>query len=223
MSIFDSGDRIEEGASQQPSLLRYLFWGMGHLVLASAVACLVFSIAARLICDPYNRIYLGVLGFSLSLGTSNGLRSYIIRSSFSRSVITGFLTFVFTAFILFMLVEDGMGALTRGMQKTTMGHMREIATAIENLRESDGTFPTLSSIEALEEVSGAELPEMDGWSYPFLFRSDGNRYVIISPGQCGSFETGFQERYEKRQTTSYGADIKFENGTFIQYPEGTQD
>ena len=66
----------------------------------------------------------------------------------------------------------------------------------------------------------AQPPKQDGWGEFFLYGSDtpGNNYAVKSKGRnkqaAGSVNCG--------TTTDFNDDIIYSNGTFIQWPEGTQ-
>jgi hypothetical protein len=47
-------------------------------------------------------------------------------------------------------------------------------------------------------------------------------YVVISAGKDGALDQQELEAYYQGPTNSFNNDIVFSNGSFIQYPEGTQ-
>jgi type IV pilus assembly protein PilA len=105
-------------------------------------------------------------------------------------------------------IPNLLNAVQRGKQKRSGG----IYTS------ASATLST-SSFSNLSPTYIAQAPKIDGWGTFFRYGSDapGNNYVIASYGRdriatgilCGT-------------TTNFNDDIYYSNGTFIQWPEGTQ-
>jgi type II secretion system protein G len=133
-------------------------------------------------------------------------------------------------------IPNLLNAVQRGKQKRTMSDMRALATAIESYAVDNNVYPsatacatglytttsvtlTTSSFSNLSPTYIAQAPKRDGWGTFLAYGSDdkGNNYVIASGGRdktivssvCGT-------------TTNFNNDIYYANGTFIQWPEGTQ-
>ena len=133
-------------------------------------------------------------------------------------------------------IPNLLNAVQRGKQKRTMSDMRALATAIEAYAVDNNVYPAASCNPGLYTTTSvvlatnsftnltptyiAQPPKVDGWGSFFSYGSDtnGNNYVIASPGRdktppvapfCGT-------------TTNFNDDIYYSNGTFIQWPEGTQ-
>ena len=132
-------------------------------------------------------------------------------------------------------IPNLLNAVQRGKQKRTMSDMRALATAIEAYAVDNNNYPaaacsgglytTLSVTLATNSFSNlsptyiAQAPKIDGWGEFLEYGSDapGNNYAIASGGRnkviiaalCGT-------------TTNFNDDIYYSNGTFIQWPEGTQ-
>ena len=133
-------------------------------------------------------------------------------------------------------IPNLLNAVQRGKQKRTMSDMRALATAIEAYAVDNNSYPaatscatgiytttsvnlTTASFSNLSPTYIAQAPKIDGWGTFLAFGSDapGNNYVIASGGRnktivaaiCGT-------------TTNFNDDIYYSNGTFIQWPEGTQ-
>jgi len=133
-------------------------------------------------------------------------------------------------------IPNLLNAVQRGKQKRSMSDMRALATAIEAYAVDNNAYPaattcaggiwtttqvalTTSSFSNLSPTYIAQAPKIDGWGSFFRYGSDapGNNYVIASYGRdktntsigCGT-------------TTNFNDDIYYSNGTFIQWPEGTQ-
>jgi type II secretion system protein G len=134
-------------------------------------------------------------------------------------------------------IPNLLSAVQRGKQKRTMADMRTLATAIEayavdnnnyvagtcapGLFTDTGTATNDTSFAALTPTYIAASPKKDGWGTPYLYLSPApqfDRYNIRSYGRdktltaivnCGT-------------TTDFNEDILYSNGTFLQWPEGTQ-
>ncbi len=127
-------------------------------------------------------------------------------------------------------IPNLLTAMQRSKQKRTMADIRSIATAWEaratdvNQYTAAGaiTFPgtdmaigTLATI--LQSTYIKQLPQKDAWGTEFDTQATTNDYSIESYGKNGSSEAD-----NGGATTSFNSDIVFQNGTFVQYPEGVQ-
>ena len=132
-------------------------------------------------------------------------------------------------------IPNLLNAVQRGKQKRTMSDMRALATAVEAYAVDNNLYPLAScaaglmtsgdtvvdivSFQSLTPTYIATPPRVDGWGR-FLFYGNGNSgnaYLIRSAGRDGgtaSLTCG--------TTTDFNDDIAYSNGTFIQWPEGTQ-
>jgi general secretion pathway protein G len=127
-------------------------------------------------------------------------------------------------------VPNLLNAIDRGKQKRTMADIRSAATAIESYSIDNNIYPgptdgwvTAKGIEtALEPIYIRTLPEKDGWGHDLLFLSDGERYVIVSPGKDGNLDRDYSDGTGPGATANFNADIVFANGQFVAWPEGTQ-
>jgi hypothetical protein len=93
------------------------------------------------------------------------------------------------------------------------------ATCATGLFTTAGTALTTGSFTRLTPTYIAQPPRQDGWGEFMLYGSDaaGNNYNILSKGRdktVGTLNCG--------TTTDFNDDIVYSNGTFIQWPEGTQ-
>jgi len=132
-------------------------------------------------------------------------------------------------------IPNLLNAVQRGKQKRSMSDMRSLATAIEAYAVDNNIYPpaacagglyttvgsavTTGSFTRLTPTYIAQPPRQDGWGEFLLFGSDapGNNYNIQSKGRdktAGAINCG--------TTTDFNDDILFSNGTFLQWPEGTQ-
>jgi type II secretion system protein G len=137
-------------------------------------------------------------------------------------------------------IPNLLNAVQRGKQKRSMSDMRALATAIEAYAVDNNTYPLATTCPtgltaiiaaagsiALDAGSFSKLsptyighpPQVDGWGTFFNYSNDTNNYAIISFGRdkalgpavaaCGT-------------TTDFNNDIIYANGSFVTWPEGTQ-
>ncbi len=133
-------------------------------------------------------------------------------------------------------IPNLLNAVQRGKQKRTMSDMRALATAVEAYAVDNNNYPAAAtcatglyttltvtlntaSFSNLSPTYIAQAPKIDGWGQFLGYGVDAsfNNYVIASGGRnkaivaatCGT-------------TTNFNDDIYYSNGTFIQWPEGTQ-
>ena len=132
-------------------------------------------------------------------------------------------------------IPNLLNAVQRGKQKRTMSDMRALATAIESYCVDNNFYPSaacnpgtyttsgtaldLSSFTNLQPTYIAQVPRQDGWGRFMDYAVDNAlfRYNIRSFGRDGSAQT-----FSCGTTTDFNDDILYSNGTFIQWPEGTQ-
>ena len=132
-------------------------------------------------------------------------------------------------------IPNLLNAVQRGKQKRTMSDMRTLATAVEAYAVDNNSYPAAACNPGVFTASGVQLatdsftnltptylgevPAADGWGNFMVYALNGttNQYMIRSYGRdntatvlvCGT-------------TTNFNDDIVYADGTFIQWPEGTQ-
>ena len=133
-------------------------------------------------------------------------------------------------------IPNLLNAVQRGKQKRTMSDMRALATAVEAYAVDNNNYPAAScnaglyttgtenvlatnSFTNLTPTYIAQPPKTDGWGRFMKYSLDGtsSHYRIRSSGRDNtdaSFVCG--------TTTNFNDDIVYADGTFIQWPEGTQ-
>ena len=130
-------------------------------------------------------------------------------------------------------IPNLLNAVQRGKQKRTMADTRALATAVEAYHVDNGAFPsaacsgytalgtalTDTSFTLLTPTYISQPPKRDGWGRFLVFSVDAARanYNIRSYGRNGTGDT-----LDCGTTTDFNADILYSNGTFLQWPEGTQ-
>jgi general secretion pathway protein G len=132
-------------------------------------------------------------------------------------------------------IPNLLNAVQRGKQKRTMSDMRALATAIEAYHVDNNFFPNaacaagaytlagnvlaLSSFTNLQPTYIAQVPIRDGWGR-FLSYSVDNALSMYNFASYG--RDGTSGAYVCGTTTDFNDDILYSNGTFLQWPEGTQ-
>jgi len=132
-------------------------------------------------------------------------------------------------------IPNLLNAVQRGKQKRTMSDMRALATAIEAYAVDNNQFPaaacaagvytTLSVTLATDSFSNlsptyiAQAPRIDGWGTFLQYGVNvaNDSYAIASGGRNKTIAAAFCGT-----TTNFNDDIYYANGTFVQWPEGTQ-
>lgn len=177
---------------------------------------------ADLLLDPE----LFPMGFgSSSIEIDGGTRT----TSFGPSVLSGGVAS--TGIVAAIAIPNLLNAVDRGKQKRTMADIRSAGTAFESYAIDNNRYPgpTDGWVRAEEVRSFVEpvyirtLPELDGWGHPLLFLSDGESYVIVSPGKDGIVDRDWSDGIDFGASTSFNADIVMANGQFIAWPEGPQE
>jgi type II secretion system protein G len=134
-------------------------------------------------------------------------------------------------------IPNLLNAVQRGKQKRTMSDMRALATAVEAYAVDNNNYPAaacnagiftggtyntlaLVSFTNLTPTYIAQPPRSDGWGRFMAYALDApaTNYAIRSRGRDnavgGTVNCG--------TTTNFNDDIIYSDGTFIQWPEGTQ-
>ena len=137
-------------------------------------------------------------------------------------------------------IPNLLNAVQRGKQKRTMSDMRALATAVEAYAVDNNIYPAATAAcaggifstlgTAVDQASFtlltptyiAQPPKVDGWGRFILYNKDaaGNNYNIASYGRDGI--AGPTAVGQCGTTTDFNDDIVYVDGTFIQWPEGTQ-
>ena len=132
-------------------------------------------------------------------------------------------------------IPNLLNAVQRGKQKRTMSDMRALATAIEAYAVDNNVYPDSVCAAGLYTTAGVALvtgsftrlsptyiaqpPKQDGWGRFMAYSVDvpHNNYNVSSRGRdnvVGAVNCG--------TTTDFNDDIIYGNGTFLQWPEGSQ-
>ncbi len=134
-------------------------------------------------------------------------------------------------------IPNLLNAVQRGKQKRTMSDMRALATAIEAYAVDNNVYPDAACATGLYTTAGTALttgsftrlsptyiaqpPKQDGWGRFMFFSVDAphNNYNVSSTGRDGGALSG---TVTCGTTTNFNDDIIYGNGTFLQWPEGSQ-
>jgi general secretion pathway protein G len=129
---------------------------------------------------------------------------------------------VMAGIVAAIAIPNLLNAVNRGRQKRSMADIRSLATAVEAYRFDNKHYPAgASSVEELRPYLVptylVEVPTADGWSRPLEVEvsADGTAYRIASLGRDGE-----RDGRPGGASLDYNADIVWEDGQFVQYPEG---
>ena len=136
-------------------------------------------------------------------------------------------------------IPNLLTAMQRSKQKRTMADLRTIANAWESRATDVNRYNAagVAFVEPSVDMSGSiatylsptyvkSFPVNDGWNNPWIFKASqawgssiaAQEYEITSKGKDGTA----QSSYIIGPTTNFDCDIVYNNGSFIQYPEGVQ-
>ena len=132
-------------------------------------------------------------------------------------------------------IPNLLNAVQRGKQKRTMSDMRALATAVEAYAVDNNVYPAATCNAGLFTTTGAQLttasftnltptyiaqpPKTDGWGNFMIYGlgPGAQAYMIRSYGRDNAATT-----INCGTTTNFNDDIVYADGSFIQWPEGTQ-
>ncbi|MEO8430176.1 MAG: prepilin-type N-terminal cleavage/methylation domain-containing protein [Acidobacteriota bacterium] len=133
-------------------------------------------------------------------------------------------------------IPNLLNAVQRARQKRTVADMRTLAVALEAYHVDNSFFPAAACAGGTYTDAGTVLaatsftnlsptyialpPLRDGWSHYMVYNMDVafSKYNVRSLGR-----DGVSSSVVCGTTTDFNDDILFSNGTFIQWPEGTQN
>ena len=139
-------------------------------------------------------------------------------------------------------IPNLLNAVQRGKQKKTMADIRTLATAVEAYAVDNNDYPTAASSNCPGTAYTTDGTAIDSSSFTSLVPT----YITQLPGGKGEDGWGTALQYgadtAKTQynirslgrnkttdaivcgtTTNFNDDIMYSNGSFIQWPEGTQN
>lgn len=134
-------------------------------------------------------------------------------------------------------VPNLLNALNKAKQRRTMADLRNIAASWEARQTEAGSytaagaalssFPWPSPSMSYDTLSSMlsptylrTVPPTDAWTHSYEFAtSDESHYAMRSPARDGIFESS---AYPGGGVQAFDCDIVYADGSFVQYPEGTQ-
>jgi general secretion pathway protein G len=125
--------------------------------------------------------------------------------------------------IVAVAIPNLIAAIQRSRQSRTMADMRMISEGVELYQNDHSFYPLLDSGTVADLGDHLRLyirdyNELDGWSTPIDYDSDGRGYTLVSYG----WDAVVDLPWTFGATDSFDADIVFTNGNFLQWPEGPQ-
>jgi len=119
-------------------------------------------------------------------------------------------------------IPNLLNAVDRGKQKRTMSDLRVIGAAIETYSVDNNNYPIVSTIGDLAiQLKPDYLNKTivsDGWRNAFSASSQKTEYTVCSGGKDGGPCVNDGAGPTNRFTDS----ITYANGSFVQWPEGSQ-
>jgi general secretion pathway protein G len=146
-------------------------------------------------------------------------------------VVGGFFLIAIIGIIAAIAIPNLLTAKNRAMQKRTMADMRSLATACEAYATDNNHYPEAVNVAALAPLLTPtyirEVPSKDAWTHDLRYQTwsrerDLDSYGIASGGKDGAFEHETVQEYTPGATSNFDCDLVYANGSFVQYPEGTQ-
>jgi general secretion pathway protein G len=121
-------------------------------------------------------------------------------------------------------IPNLVNAIQRGRQARSVGDLRGLSNAVGMYQQDYAKFPLASSWVELSELDEILVAYMggynqnDGWLRPFMYRSDGDNYTLVSYGLNGAPD----QPWTQGPINYFDDDLVVEGGVFLQWPEGVQ-
>ncbi len=114
----------------------------------------------------------------------------------------------------------------KGRTQDTLADMHSIALACEGFSDdvrtypgpTDGWVPVERIAPFLEPVYIPDMPRIDAWENPILYRSDGATYRILSMGRDGRIDQDWSGVKEPVASEDFDGDIVFADGHLLVVP-----
>ena len=126
-----------------------------------------------------------------------------------------------------MVIPNVYHAVEEGREKSTLGTMRTVATAVELYSIDHQRYPVAVSMldlaRVLEPTYVKSLATTDGWrnSFEYAAASDGQGYRIRSSMADGKWDVpmdGYVDGFNP--CGDIDSDVVFDTGSFLRWPEG---
>jgi len=162
---------------------------------------------------------LGIGWGSTSVAVDGGVRT----TGFGPELVTGKF---FTGVVAAIAIPNLLNAIERGRTKRTMADMRSMATSIEAYAVDNDHYPALQEWGTPEALAALvapayiqTVPSTDAWDHPFRIFSDGQHYVIVSPGPNGEVDHDWTPPVDTTLDPHATDDIVYADGQFVSSPE----
>ena len=124
-------------------------------------------------------------------------------------------------------IPNLLNAIQRGKQKRTMSDLRTVATANESYSIDNNQYCVLAA-GSVTGISGfmeptyvKKMPFKDGWVTDMQYVATVGEYTITSYGKDKAAAGGGTVG-TNGNTTDFRNDIIFSTGSFVQFPDGSQ-
>lgn len=146
------------------------------------------------------------------------------RSSRGFSLIELLVVLVVIAIVSSIVIPALFYALNRGRQVRTVADLRLLGGRIEAYSVDIGRYPTGSDITALDVLVPEyvdHVTKVDAWEHELIYNGVALNYSLGSTGKDGG--SALDLIGDGGPTTNFNDDIIFSMGSFVQWPEGTQE
>jgi type II secretion system protein G len=149
------------------------------------------------------------------------------RKSLGFTLIELLIVVAIIGIIAAIAIPNLLNAIQRGKQKRTMGDLRTTATANESYSIDNNQYIVLTNTVGgltayLQPTYVKKVPQKDGWNSDVRYDSPGQEYTITSYGKDKAAGNN-QNVGANGGTSDFRADIVFSTGSFVQFPDGTQN
>jgi general secretion pathway protein G len=146
------------------------------------------------------------------------------RPSRGFSLIEVLVVLVVLAIVSSIVIPALFYALNRGRQIRTVADLRLLGGRIEAYSVDHGWYPTGSDVDALDVLVPEytdHVTKEDAWEHQLIYNGGALNYSLGSAGKDGG--NTLIVIGDGGPTKDFDADIIFSMGSFVQWPEGTQE
>ena len=146
------------------------------------------------------------------------------RSEGGFSITEMLLVLVIITVLAGIAIPTLINGLDRGKQKRTMADIRSVGGAIEAYNMDHSSYPVASDMDGvasfIETQYMTAVNTRDGWNNLLVYHASPGSYTLGSAGKDGGSSLTLVGA--GGPTQRFADDIIYTQGTFIQWPEGTQ-